>query len=213
MPTPSSKTTRTFSSPVLAHRRYGNLHKPGCGREAPHLRRLNFYAAQTLKAIRMALWGPKTGTMDEYLVGPRTLLTAGPRRQWRGRRFTRRPTSSGRDGESSRDRFRGRPIRPNFLGSSSMISGWSRGYFREAVVKPLLARRECSLGEVIGQLARAAGTSEIHLFARWSPEAQMAGEITAAGVRLMIHPFESIERAALVWGQPLSRWRSLLRAA
>jgi hypothetical protein len=53
----------------------------------------------------------------------------------------------------------------------------------------------------------------VHLFARWSPEAAMSAGLAIAGVRLVTHPLESIEQAALVSGQRLSRWRSPFRAA
>jgi hypothetical protein len=151
--------------------------------------------------------------MDEYLIGAGALLTAG-----------REASIAGATLHAQTDPHLVEAVKAAVIDFESahpdelsriviMISGWSRGRFREAVVNPLLAQRECSLGGVIGQLARAADTREVHLFARWSPEAQMADEITDAGVRLVIHPLESIERAALVSGQSLSRWRSPLRAA
>ncbi len=151
--------------------------------------------------------------MDEYLIGAGALLTAGPDASiacatlhaQTDRHLAETVKAAIVDFESAHPAELSRII--------AMISGSSRRYFREAVVEPLLERRECSLAEVIGQVARAAGTPEIHLFARWSPDAQMDVELAAAGVRMVLHPLESIEQAALVCGQRLSRWRSPRRAA
>jgi hypothetical protein len=41
----------------------------------------------------------------------------------------------------------------------------------------------------------------------------MAEELRRLGVRLVAHPLEAIEQAALVTGQRFSRWQSALRAA
>ena len=151
--------------------------------------------------------------MDEYLIGAGALLTAGPE-----------ASISAATLHAQTDRHLAETVKAAIIDFESahpaelsrivaMISGASRRYFREAVVEPLLGRRECSLAEVFGQVARAAGTPEIHLFARWSPDAQMARELVGAGIQLVIHPLESIEQAALVSGQRISRWRAPLRAA
>lgn len=151
--------------------------------------------------------------MDEYLIGAGALLTAGPE-------ASIAPATL----HAQTDPLLVRAVKAAVIDFESagpaelsriviMVAGWGRGRFREAVVEQLLAARECSLSDVIGQLGRGAGTSEVHLFARWSPEAGMLGEIAAAGIRLVVHPIESIEQAALVSGQRFSRWRSPVRAA
>ena len=151
--------------------------------------------------------------MDEYLIGAGALLTAGPQASIAGAtlhaqtdpHLAETVKAAVIDFESAHSAELSRIV--------VMISGWSRGRFQEGVVEPLLAQRVCSLAEVCGQLARAAETSEIHLFARWSPDAAMAGDMAIAGIRLVVHPLETIERAALVSGQRRSSWRPPLRAA
>ena len=48
-----------------------------------------------------------------------------------------------------------------------MATGWRRARFDAEVIGPLIARRECSLADVIAALASATGEPEVHLFARW----------------------------------------------
>jgi hypothetical protein len=94
-----------------------------------------------------------------------------------------------------------------------VAAGWGGSSFGASILRPLLARHECNLADVMRVLARATGTHEIHLFARWSPDSATSFDLAAAGVRLVTHPLETIEQAALISGQRFSRWRSPFRAA
>jgi hypothetical protein len=94
-----------------------------------------------------------------------------------------------------------------------MAAGWGRARFDAEVIQPLSTRRECSLADVIAALAHATGESEVHLFARWLPGADMAADLRRRGVGLVAHPLEAIDQAALVTGQRFARWKSALRAA
>ena len=94
-----------------------------------------------------------------------------------------------------------------------MATGWNGRRIRQEFVEPLLQRRECSLTEVLIELARATGTAEVHVFAHWLADAAMCEAASAAGVTLVSHPLESIRQAALISGQTFSKWPSPLRAA
>jgi hypothetical protein len=94
-----------------------------------------------------------------------------------------------------------------------VAAGWSGARFEAEVVRPLLARRECTAAGVMIELARATGSSVVHLFARWLPDGPMADAVAAAGIELVCHPVESIRQAALVSGQRLSHWPVPMRAA
>lgn len=213
MPTPERNNPDSQLSHAGSIDGMGTLHKPGCGREAPHLRRLYFLAPSKHESHPVGTLMAENATMDDYLIGAGALLTAGPESSITGatlhaqtdRHLAETVKAAIIDFESAHPAELSRII--------AMISGSSRGYFREAVVEPLLERRECSLAEVIRRLGEAAGTREVHVFARWSPDTQMDAELAAAGVAIVIHPLESIEQAALVCGQRVSRWRSGLRAA
>lgn len=151
--------------------------------------------------------------MDEYLIGAGALLTAGPE-------ASITPATL----HAQTDRLLAPNVKAALIDFEAadpadlsriviMIAGWARARFREAVVEPLLARRECSLADVMCRLAGAAQADEIHLFARWEPESQTVAEMASSGIRLVVHPLESIGQAALVSGQHVRRWRSPLRAA
>lgn len=94
-----------------------------------------------------------------------------------------------------------------------LAPGWNAGRVRRELVEPLVARRECSLGDVIVALAAAAGTREVHVFAQWLADDDTAAVAAAHGVTLVSHPLDAIRQAALITGQRLSRWPSPLRAA
>ncbi|MGA8533201.1 MAG: hypothetical protein WB615_03715 [Candidatus Tumulicola sp.] len=151
--------------------------------------------------------------MDEYLIGAGAVLTAGPHSSIAGATL-----------HAQTDPLLAANVRAAVIDfeapHSSELSrvlivapGWATPRFASAVVQPLLALGECTLAGVMGLLARATGTREVHLFARWAPDAAMSAELNAAGIRLVTHPLESIEQAALVSGQRFSRWRSPFRAA
>lgn len=145
--------------------------------------------------------------MDEYLIGAGALLTAGPEAS------IARATI-----HAQTDPFLAAGVKAAVIDFESgspadlsriviMLAGWNAMQFRDSVVEPLLSRRECSLTDVVNLLASAGETREVHLFARWAPDGDLAAGAHAAGVRLVSHPLESIEQAALVSGQRWSRWR------
>jgi hypothetical protein len=151
--------------------------------------------------------------MSEYLIGAGALLTAGPAASITGATLhaqTDTPLAS-RIGAAVID-FEGSD--PQDLSRIVIVAaGWTPARFEAGVVRPLLDRGDCTLADVMEQLAQAAGTTELHLFARWLPDAPLAGSIQERGLQLVGHPLETIEQAALVCGQRFRRWRSPFRAA
>ena len=93
--------------------------------------------------------------------------------------------------------------------------GWDRRRFETGVTAGLLANRTCSLSDVLAALAEATGEEEVHLFAHWLPLPATSAGLHARGIRLIVHPLESIERAALVEDQAYRRLegRAFTRAA
>ena len=151
--------------------------------------------------------------MDEYLIGAGAVLTAGPQSSITGATLHARtdPHLAARVEAAVIDFEAAHPAELSRI--VIVAAGWGSSRFAAGVVQPLLARSECTLADVVALLAHATGAPEVHLFARWSPEASMSAELADAGVRLVTHPLESIEQAALVSGQRLARWRSPFRAA
>lgn len=151
--------------------------------------------------------------MDEYFIGAGALLTAGPRASIRAASLHAQPETGDRhpiaaavvDLESAR----AEDISQLLL----VAAGWSGSRFHAEVVQRLLAQGECALADVISTLARAVETSEIHLFARWQPDAPTIERLREQGVQLCCHPVEAIGQAALVSGQRVERWRPPVRAA
>jgi len=84
--------------------------------------------------------------------------------------------------------------------------GFDARRFESSVVVPLLARRECSLTDVLLQLARGADACEVHVFAAWLPDEATATALAREGVTLVAHPLQTIRAAALVCGQLRRRW-------
>jgi hypothetical protein len=151
--------------------------------------------------------------MSEYLIGAGALLTAGPE-----------SSISGATLHAQTDDLLANQVRAALVDFEAgnenelsrvviMASGWRRARFDAEVIAPLVARRECSLPDVVAALAQATRVSEVHLFARWLPGAAMIDELRKLGVALVSHPLEAIEQAALVTGQRFARWNSSLRAA
>jgi hypothetical protein len=151
--------------------------------------------------------------MDEYLIGAGAVLTAGPRSSIAGATLHAQTVphlaaeveAAVIDFEASHSAELSRVV--------IVAAGWGGSRFSASVIRPLLARRECTLADVMGVLAHATKAREVHLFARWSPDAALAADLAAAGIQLVTHPLESIEQAALVSGQRFSRWQSPFRAA
>ena len=94
-----------------------------------------------------------------------------------------------------------------------VAAGWNSSRVRRELVEPLVALRECSLADVIAQLARASGCAEVHVFAQWFADEQLCAAAAGQGVTLVSHSLDSIRQAALISGQRVSRWPSPLRAA
>ena len=151
--------------------------------------------------------------MDQYLIGAGAVLTAG-------RQASIAPATL----HAQTDPHLAAQVKAALIDFESadprdlsriviVLSGWSGARFRETVTRPLLARGECSLADVMAALASAAGTHEVHVFARWAPQTALQDDPALAGVRLVSHPLESIEQAALISGQAFSRWQSPFRAA
>lgn len=94
-----------------------------------------------------------------------------------------------------------------------LATGWNARRFESSVVSRLVSRESHSLADVISILADAAGTRELHLFARWYPDDVMSAALRRAQITVVAHPLEAIECAALISGQRCTRWPSPLRAA
>lgn len=87
-----------------------------------------------------------------------------------------------------------------------VAQGWDAGRFRRTISEPLRARRICTLADVLLVLAEKTGSAEVHLFAHWLPDDATCSRLAGAGVRLVVHPLESIRAAALVAGQRCRRY-------
>jgi hypothetical protein len=151
--------------------------------------------------------------MDEYFIGAGALLTAGPEASITGATLHAQIGSglAGRVNVAIVDFEAGRLADVSRL--LIVAAGWSGGRFRSEVVRPLLARRECALADVIAILGEATGAHEVHLFAHWVPDDATKALLAARGFRVLAHPLEAIGQAALVSGQRLERWRPPVRAA
>jgi hypothetical protein len=89
-----------------------------------------------------------------------------------------------------------------------LVPGFDPGRFQALVGKPLRERGDCSLADVFVVLARAAGVSEVHLFAHWLPGEETCAPLQAAGLTLVAHPLEVISEASIVAGQRVRYWRA-----
>jgi hypothetical protein len=94
-----------------------------------------------------------------------------------------------------------------------VAAGWSGPRFQAEVVQALLARRECTLAQVVAILAETTGVREVHHFAHWRLDAATTAGLERQGVRIVAHPLAAIDQAALVSGQRLVRWPAAFRAA
>jgi hypothetical protein len=151
--------------------------------------------------------------MSEYLIGAGAVLAAGPESS-----LTRASLHAQTDPHVAANIGAAvidfEASDPEELSRIVIVAaGWSGSQFEAEIVRPLLARRECTAAEVMIELARATGSSAVHLFARWLPDAVMGAVLAKAGVELVCHPVEAIRQAALISGQRFSRWPAHLRAA
>ncbi|HEY1883048.1 MAG TPA: hypothetical protein VGG51_08405 [Candidatus Cybelea sp.] len=145
--------------------------------------------------------------MEEYLIGAGALLTAGPSATIRGATLHAQPgfELAGQVSAAVVDLESTGPAELSRL--LIVAAGWSGARFHREVVGELLAQRECGLNDVIETLAAAVRTDEIHLFARWRPDAAMSDALQRKGIRLIAHPLEALGQASLVSGQRIERWR------
>jgi hypothetical protein len=89
-----------------------------------------------------------------------------------------------------------------------LAQGWDAARFRAGVSDKLREQRHCTLADVLGTLANAGGTAEVHLFAHWLPDEETCAQLRRAGVDIVAHPLESILAASVVTGQRYKRWRA-----
>lgn len=151
--------------------------------------------------------------MDEYFIGAGAILTAGPAGSIRAASL-HAETEPGLAGEVQAAVIDFESARLSEVSRLLIVaSGWTGGRFRAEVVRPLVARRECALADVIAILGQATGAKEIHVFAHWVPDDATLELLAEQGLRVVTHPIHAIGRAALVCGQRLERWRSPVRAA
>lgn len=151
--------------------------------------------------------------MDEYFIGAGALLTAGSGATIAGATLHAQPASElARKVKAALVDFEA--VRFDSLSRIlAVVAGWNGPQFHAEVVQRLLLQAECSLPDVVTTLAEATGSSEIHLFAHWTPDHGMVGALARRGVRIVAHPLEALGPAALVSGQRIERWPSAARAA
>jgi hypothetical protein len=151
--------------------------------------------------------------MDEYFIGAGALLTAGPTATIRGATLHAQPGAAlARQIAAALIDFES--AGPDELSRLLIVAaGWSGSRFHAEVVALLLALGECGLSDVVAALADAVQTTEIHLFARWSPDQSTLDLLEKNGIRIVSHPLEALGQAALVSGQRVERWRVPVRAA
>jgi hypothetical protein len=151
--------------------------------------------------------------MDEYFIGAGALLTAGPTATIRGATLHAQPGAAlARQIAAALIDFES--AGPDELSRLLIVAaGWSGSRFHAEVVARLLSLGECGLSDVVAALADAVQTTEIHLFARWSPDHATLDSLEKNGSRIVSHPLEALGQAALVSGQRVERWRVPVRAA
>ena len=69
-----------------------------------------------------------------------------------------------------------------YLSTIGFDCGRKRRSFRELVSDRLRAMRTCSLADVLGMLARAAGCTQVHLFAHWLPDQATCARMREEGI-------------------------------
>lgn len=89
-----------------------------------------------------------------------------------------------------------------------VAQGFNSAAFRTGVTDRLREQRTCVLADVLGTLAHAAGTREVHLFSHWLPDVQTCTQLAQQGIEVIAHPLETIDAASVVAGQRNRRWRA-----
>jgi hypothetical protein len=173
----------------------------------------SFFRGRVLCARQLALHTGRISDMDGYLIGAGAVLKAGS------------PASIAPAAlHAQTDRCLAAQVGAALIDFESadlrelsrvliVAAGWSGPRFQSEVVQALLARRDCTLAEVIGILAETTGVREVHLFAHWRLDGATIAELGRRHVRVVAHPLEAIDQAALVSGQRLVRWPAGFRAA
>ena len=144
--------------------------------------------------------------MDDYIIGAGALLTSGDNAT-----ITPAALHAQVDGGVASC---ARAIAVDFEGPRAgplrrvlvMAAGWSGVQFQRDVTARLLEQGTCSFADVLSTLGRALGVREVHVFARWSPDDVMRAHVERSGCRIVAHPIEAIERAALISDQRFTRW-------
>lgn len=173
----------------------------------------NFFPGRLSHGHPVGTLGCETRHMSEYLIGAGAVLTAGAAASITGATLHAQ-TDSPAAGEIRAAVIDFEAGSPRDLSRIVIVAaGWSPNRFESEVIQPLLARGECTLADVMERLALATDARELHLFARWLPEMNLAAVLQRKGISLVGHPIEAIEQAALVCGQRLNRWRAPFRAA
>lgn len=151
--------------------------------------------------------------MDGYLIGAGAVLKAGPAASITPAALHAQadPSLAAKIGAALVD-FESTDV--NELSRLLIVAaGWSGPRFQAEVVRPLLERRECTLADVIATLAEATGVGEVHIFSHWRLERAAELGLQERGIRVVAHPLEAIDQAALISGQRLVRWPAAFRAA
>ncbi|MBV8499819.1 MAG: hypothetical protein JO003_11260 [Candidatus Eremiobacteraeota bacterium] len=144
--------------------------------------------------------------MDEYFIGAGALITAGPSGSIAGAAL-HAETEAGLAERVKAALIDFEATQPGELSRVLVVAaGWTVSRFRSEVVTRLLAERECTLADLMAVLAEATGTNEVHLFARWQPDAETSARLGERGVCVVSHPLETIGQAALITGQRVGRW-------
>ena len=144
--------------------------------------------------------------MDEYFIGAGALLEAGPSGSIAAAALHAQ-TEAGLAASVKAAVIDFEATRLAELSRLLVVAaGWSVPRFRSEVVVRLLAQHECTLADVMAVLAEAAGTCEVHVFARWLPDDETLQTLEKRGICVASHPLEAIGQAALVCGQRVGRW-------
>jgi len=151
--------------------------------------------------------------MNDYLIGAGAVLTAGPNAGIVGATLHAQTDPAIAAGVRAAVVDFESPKVTDLSKIVVIANGWNAARVQAALVEPLLARRTCTLAEVLTLLAAGAETREVHLFARWLPDELLFAALAREGITLVVHPLESIRQAALICGQSFSRWPCSLRAA
>ena len=151
--------------------------------------------------------------MNDYVIGAGAVLTAGPRAAIAAASLHAQTEPALAAGVRAALLDFESPSAAELSKVVIVASGWNARRVEAEIVRPLLARTECSLVDVLVRLATATGSQEVHIFARWMPDEVMAAALRRSGTRLVVHSLDVIRQAALISGQTYSRWPAPLRAA